>query len=573
MSAKISSEEEFIQRTCVEHEDTQAKSFCAECEHYICDFCTNGKHRPHAVCSCDYVQTLQDSLKTFIARCDEQEEQSKLRQFNLNKNLQSIEKITDGDLQRLDQQVNQVKNQIETTYREERTLVEKKRKEQKMQLKNERSQLKKSYSRCEELHEKALVLLRQPVTSAFLDEALDFLQKNPLEDLPKESEVLDQLSYIFPVYAQIKDQKVLREYLKEQLLGSFVALREETSAHTVRQSDLRRSVWSLYQTEESVPKGKKQSVKSVLRRHTEHAFKDRGMQHRTPRRSLPPVNAAKGSSTTDKHSAKYFQSSPGPGIWRQQHSDIAFGKNIFNIDLHSFVDVKTIKGSPVKSVSNCIFDGDSTWVSSWTKDILGSISPVFFNITIPNYRLMTKKKKKLLGSCCPEFVFFSGDFIFFGEKWGNRIYQFNTASNKFKQVASFRFLRIDALCGNETYIYILNEEYIWIFYSNFDFNCKILSGLDQTKYCDIDMCLTTVSQDDTRQHTIAICTAHPASVRVVNEDGIIWLLDYHQCPRHFSPCSITSSTDGQIYIADRGTDKVGTKRYFEHYSKQPTLSK
>ena len=559
MSAKTSSEEEFIQRTCLEHEDTLAESFCSECEHYICDSCTSGKHRPHAVYSCDNIQTLQENMKTLIANCDEQEKQSKLRQFYLNKNLQSIAKITDNDLQRLDTQVNQVKNQIETTYTEERALLEKKREEQKMQLKNERSQLKKFDSRCQKLRKNASELLNQSVT-AFLDEAPNFLQNNPLEDLPKESEVLDQLSYIFPAHAQIKDQKVLREYLKKQLLGSFVALREETSAHTVRQSDLRRSVWSLYQPEESVPKGKKQSVKSVLRRHTEHAFKDRGMEHRTPRRSLQPVNAAKGSSITDNHSAKYFQSSPGPRIWGQQHSDIAFGKNIFNIDLHSFVDVKRIKGSPVKSVSNYIFDGDSTWASSWTKDFLGSISPVFLKINSPNYQLMAKKKKRLLGHCCPDFVFLSGDSIFFGEKWGNAIYRFHTVSHKFQLVTEFLILNLIALCGNEAFIYILDEsycDYIRVYNSNFDMNCKIPTGLGQVKYYDIDMCLT--SQYDSMQHTIAICTAQPASVRVVSEGGIIWLLHYHQCPGHFSPCSITSSADGQIYIADRGTDKVSKR--------------
>ena len=206
-----------------------------------------------------------------------------------------------------------------------------------------------------------------------------------------------------------------------------------------------------------------------------------------------------------------------------------------------------------------MFKGDSIWASSWTKDFLGSISTVFLNINCPNYKVIAKKKKKLLGSCCPDFMFFSGDFIFFGEKMGKTIYQFNTVSHKFNQVAVFPILSIVALCGNEAHIYILDKNgthHIRVYDLNFDPVCKIATGLVQAGNNDVDMCLT--SWDDTMQHTVAICSIHPPSVCVVNEDGIIWLLHYGQCPENFSPCSITSSADGQIYIADRGTDKVST---------------
>ena len=243
----------------------------------------------------------------------------------------------------------------------------------------------------------------------------------------------------------------------------------------------------------------------------------------------------------------------------QSNPDLAFEERIL-IDFHGVMDVKRIKGSPVSSVSNCIFKGDSIWASSWQEDILGKFNTVFLNIKCPKYKLLSKKKKKLLLPCCPNFVFLSGDFIFFGEKGGNEIYQFNTVSHEFKLVAVFPILNLVALCGNEANIYILNKNHcnhIRIYDLDFETDCKIVTGLDQIQDGDIDMCLT--SWDAIMRHTVAICTADPASVRVVNKGGIIWTLHYYQCPEHFSPCSITSA-DGQIYTADRGTDKVSTIR-------------
>ena len=156
MSVETSSEEEFIQRTCVEHEDTLAKSFCA---------------------ACYYAQTLQENLKTFVAKCDEQENKSKRRQSNLEKNLKSIKKFTRNDIQRLDEQLEQVKNQIETTWDEERALVEKIRKEQQMKLKNERSQLKKQNSHYEELHQNALALPTPTSNISISGAGISFLAK------------------------------------------------------------------------------------------------------------------------------------------------------------------------------------------------------------------------------------------------------------------------------------------------------------------------------------------------------------------------------------------------------------
>ena len=217
----------------------------------------------------------------------------------------------------------------------------------------------------------------------------------------------------------------------------------------------------------------------------------------------------------------------------------------------------------MKSVSNCIFKGYSIWAASWKKDILGAFHAVFLNLKTPEYKLISKKKKKLSGVERPSFMFLSGDFIIFTAKRGNAIYQFNTISCKFKQVADSRVLggtyitSIAAMCGNEAFSYIIDEishGYISVLDSNFKLNTVIPTGLNQLDDCELDMCVT--SWGDTTQHTIAVCATRPASVRIVNQDGVMWQVDHKDCSGHFSPCSITSSADGQIYFADRGNDKV-----------------
>ena len=343
-----------------------------------------------------------------------------------------------------------------------------------------------------------------------------------LEDLPEESEVLDKLTYKHPIYTQIKDQKLLRKYFKEQVLGYFLLFRDDTSDHLMRH----RSVRSLYTDNQSFFDGDKRSVKSL------------------------PI--------------------------QRYNSNPKFGEHIstFNtphilIDLQSFTDVKQIKGSPVKCVSNCLFKGNLIWAASWRKDTLRKFNTVFLNFKNPEYKLISKKKKKLSGVESPPFMFLSGDFIIFAGKRGNAIYQLNTISSKFKQVADSRVLgdayitSIAAMCGNEAFNYIIDEishGHISVLDSNFKLDTVIPTGLNQLDDCELDMCVT--SWGDATQHTIAICATRPASVRIVNQDGVMWQIDHKDCSGHFSPCSITSSADGLIYIADRGNDRVSMTIFF-----------
>ena len=518
LASRWKKEAEVAKTACVGHTEITANYFCENCGHYVCEFCSNSKHKFHRVFSRNKEQEIRQQLKIFLSKCDEQGEKSKERQSRLKNLKQRIGLTQELELDRIDNQTKQVIAQLENIRDELKEEVQKQTKEQTAKLDEEVLQLENLESRRNELHKKVEALQNRPSSSEFLGEAGNFLLENKLSELPDESEVVD-LAYTHPIYLQIFDQKLKRKYLKEQLLGYYSSSLDETNDQgtLTRHTDLSKSVQSLYSVDGSSCATDKQS---------ERSYKSMG----GPRRKKP---VSRSPSTADQPD--------------------------FSLVIQRLKDVKSIKGSPVKSVSNCIFKGDSMWASSWKKDILGTFSTVFLNLKGPEYKLMAKKKKKTDGVDCPTVMFLSGDFIFFAEKGGKAIYQFNTVSHKFKRMTVFSDFAMAAMCGNEEFVYIIDEnthDHVTVLDSNFKPYSKVPTGLTQTRDCDIDMCLTSVTWDVTMKHPIAICTTRPASVRIVSQDGLIWNLDYRHCPEHFSPCSVTSSADGQIYIADRGTNKV-----------------
>ena len=61
-------------------------------------------------------------------------------------------------------------------------------------------------------------------------------------------------------------------------------------------------------------------------------------------------------------------------------------------------------------------------------------------------------------------------------------------------------------------------------------------------------------------------TEHP-SVRAVNEAGVIWNLDprsYPELDHRFNPCSVSTSKTGDVFIADKGTDRVSKMADMSH---------
>ena len=188
--------------------------------------------------------------------------------------------------------------------------------------------------------------------------------------------------------------------------------------------------------------------------------------------------------------------------------------------------------------------------------MFGKIYTCFLELQSTTFNL-SKRCEKSISQINPEqslLMFGSGDSIFFASRRSNSIYRFDTASRTFKRGMISLDLTLAAMCGNEDYIYIIDNfrrNEIIIYNSDFYPKGKILTGLKEQGEGVIDICVTTLPTSETSQHTIALCLSNPASVRVVNQERIVWQLDSQRCSVQFNPSSITSSATGQIYIADQ----------------------
>ena len=251
-------------------------------------------------------------------------------------------------------------------------------------------------------------------------------------------------------------------------------------------------------------------------------------------------------------------------------------------------DTKHFDGSHLKTFFSAMFRGDSMWICGWNQNRLFSNDTVLVHVKASDYKLVKKHKMADKQAHEQTIMFPFGESILFAKKGGNKIFNFNTQSHKFKDVLTRSKLTITALCGTGKHIFILDNakpQDIQIFDSSFQPEGKIPTGLENVEDCDIDMCLindvdgkyisifrnprsgqsedgASASQSsDHADKIVVISTSVPCpSVRAVSQThGVIWQLNYRTSPQidiRFNPCSVTASESGDVFIADRGTDKV-----------------
>ena len=133
----MTEEQNFDRMVCVDHEDIPASFFCQECEHYICTYCSDAKHKLHGHFPVEDVKDMRERLKLFLSACDEQEEKSKRRHSELENIQRNIESSKEMDLQGIDDQVEQVKQQLEGASQEEKDLIRRISNEQQMTVQND----------------------------------------------------------------------------------------------------------------------------------------------------------------------------------------------------------------------------------------------------------------------------------------------------------------------------------------------------------------------------------------------------------------------------------------------------
>ena len=224
----------------------------------------------------------------------------------------------------------------------------------------------------------------------------------------------------------------------------------------------------------------------------------------------------------------------------------------------------------LKTVFDAIQTNDSTWVCGWSRNLLQKNDTVLLKVRGVQQTVLVKKKKGDAKVDTPTDIDAFGKNILFARQNGSQIWAYNTQSQNFKVVYNDNELNFGSMCCSRTHIFVFdknNPEFIRVLDSSFYHRENIPSSFEDTQKSDVDMCLIPSSHADHQSETtevddiIVLRKAAPnGMVRVINRTKNIWQLDENTNPHfkeHFSPCSVSASSEGDIFVADRGKSEVG----------------
>ena len=234
-----------------------------------------------------------------------------------------------------------------------------------------------------------------------------------------------------------------------------------------------------------------------------------------------------------------------------------------------------MRGSHVKKFSASYLTGDSLWLCGWNRSTAKNKDFVLLNAMVPKYNAVLKRKGKDDKAELPTNMFPFKDNVVFVKKGDCKVDGFHKVTNKFSSIIGLDGGVFLAVCSSDQFVYSLdsmqpNHIKIW----NHTFQCcgKIPLDYGYASDAEIDMCFISDSDAPSEcsdldsnsrdiDHTIVISASCPhASVRAVSQmTGMIWQVDCQNCKDldlRFNPCSVSASLAGDVYIADRGTNRV-----------------
>ena len=264
----------------------------------------------------------------------------------------------------------------------------------------------------------------------------------------------------------------------------------------------------------------------------------------------------------------------------------------------SYTDLKRFEGSHLKGFHDIVFKDFSLWICGWNKNMLKGKDTVLVNAQLPHFTTVQKKKKGDTKAEQPTIMALFGKNILFTKANGNTLYSLNLSSKRIRCVYSMANLTIAAICSSNQQLFLLDRKkamHIKVLDSNFQQEKNIALNIENIQDCSIGMCVINQmkypgpalaaatprsspssgyssisdvssafnlrSRELDTAVTYLISTSSPsASVRAVNRrNGILWQLDCKSNPElglKFNPCSLTASHAGDIYFADKGTNRV-----------------
>ena len=244
------------------------------------------------------------------------------------------------------------------------------------------------------------------------------------------------------------------------------------------------------------------------------------------------------------------------------------------VEFQSLINAKKFDKTHLKSIFDAFIKDGSAWVCGWSKNMIGKNDTVFLKIGGAELTTHLKKKKGDQNADLQTVITPFGKYILFARKDAKQVHGLNTQSGNFKPMFSGNDLRIVGICCSKRYIYVIgkeNPEYIKILDSSFYHMGNIASTVEDSQLNNLDMTIIPgLNQSQQQQQPqqpkeandiIVISKGAPDGfVRVLSRtEGIVWRLDDNVMPHfkgNFDPCSVSASTNGDLFIAERSTSMV-----------------
>ena len=466
----------------------------------------------------------------------------------------SIQKATE----QMRQQLNEVDTLLSQIYSKQKTIIEDAKRKQLRKFREEIDKLEKLIQQRTNHCEKIRQVLMQPAGASFLQQANILL----LHDSPQRVNITEETE----------------TWWKKTLYKRPFLDNEEISIH------LENKILGYFRVD----------APSQLRPVSDEVT-DPAQSERTSKISAVATSPTAPSSAGSPSYATRLSFAAGSSAWSnisgqtgvgEQSAD---GRNTLGYDFpvirkscfefQSLIHAKKFENTHLKSIFDGFLKDDSAWVCGWSKNVIGKNDTVFLRIRGIQHTVLLKKKKRDENADVQTMITPFGKYILFARKDAKQVYGLNTLSGNFKQMFNINDLRTAGICCGKSYIYVIgkeNPEYIRVLDSNFYHTCNIATTIEDSKLNNLDMAIipgTIQRQQQQPQQKqqqqqpeegndfIVISKGVPGGfVRVLSKTGgVVWQLNDEVTPRfkgNFDPCSVSASTNGDIYIAERSTSMV-----------------
>ena len=271
------------------------------------------------------------------------------------------------------------------------------------------------------------------------------------------------------------------------------------------------------------------------------------VRHRNKAEQLTPASAENVSSEYVNYRNEAAQLPPEPA------QNVSSPRKLPKLS-KELISIKDRRTLHLRAISDVAIKEFSMWLCGWSRNVVGKNVTVLMSIDSMSLEAQFKTKRTNRDADLPTILVPFKDCLLFTKKGGNKAYSYSESKHSITKVCDNDSLRIKAMCCTDEHIYIMDtKSYPCVRVFNSDFQLGTSTSLDQdTISCDMDMCVVG--------NTIFISTAKPvASVKALHQDQVVWQVNIYTHPQltqDFDPCSVAASVTGDVFVADRGTDKV-----------------